>query len=259
QLDMNKSEIMDWLDANEIEFPRSATLRQLRKLALDAGYQDDIPEITSEEEDNKVEELSQGIANVHVERKLEEEEEALDAAIRVAEKKKILAKLMQNDTKMTDDFQMVKQLVVPFSATKSEEAFQWISDFERACRDVNDSEIFQLRCARMLMKPGTDADLFLRVDRSKSYKAFKENFLKTFGYGNSTADIVLLFKDTVFNPSKNTVMGYILQMEEISMRADIDEKLTVQFIIDGFRDRSSNIALLYSATTIGQLKEMARK
>ncbi|XP_039501062.1 uncharacterized protein LOC120457629 [Drosophila santomea] len=166
---------------------------------------------------------------------------------------------MQNDSKMTDDFQMAKQLMVPFSATKNEEAFQWISDFERVCRGVNDSEIFQLRCVRMLMKPGTDADLFLRVDRSNSYDTFKESFLKTFGHGNSTADIVLLLKDTIFNPSKNTVMGYILQMEEIAMRADIDEKLTVQFIIDGFRDRSSNIALLYSATTIGQLKEMARK
>ncbi|XP_033252615.1 uncharacterized protein LOC117192002 [Drosophila miranda] len=68
-----------------------------------------------------------------------------------------------------------------------------------------------------------------------------------------------MMKETFFNPEKNSVMGYILRMEEIAMRADFEEKLTVQFIIDGFRDRSSSIALLYSASTIGKLKELARQ
>ncbi|XP_041633471.1 uncharacterized protein [Drosophila kikkawai] len=258
---MDKSKIVEWLKANEIEFPTSATLRQLRKLASNAGCQDvhEVPETISEEEDTKMELMSQGTASEHIEHTLEEEEEALDAAIRVAEKKKILARLMQNDNKVTDDVQIVKQLMVPFSATENEEALQWILDFERACRSVNDDATFQLRCVRMLMKPGTDADLFLRVDRSNTYGDFKENFVKTFGRGNSTADVVLLLKETIFNPDKNTVIGYILKMEEIALRANIDEKLTIQFIIDGFRNRSANIALLYSATTIEQLKEMSQK
>ncbi|KAH8349341.1 hypothetical protein KR084_000588, partial [Drosophila pseudotakahashii] len=258
--EMDKSKIVEWLQANEIVFPTSATLRQLRKLALDAGCQEaaDIPENTFEEEDTKIDVLSHGTASEDID-ELEEEEALLDAAIRVAKKKKILSGLMQNDNKTTDDIRMVKQLMTPFSATENEEALKWISDFERICRDVNECKNFQLRCVRMLMKPGTDADLFLRVDRSNTYDEFKENFVKTFGRGNSTADIVLLLKETIFNPGKNSVMGYILLMEEIAMRANIEEKLTVQFIIDGFRDRSANIALLYTATTIGQLKELARK
>ncbi|XP_044316606.1 uncharacterized protein LOC123037889 [Drosophila rhopaloa] len=257
---MDKANIVEWLQANEIRFPGSATLRQLRKLALDAGCQDaaNIPESLLEEEDAKIEVVSQRSASEDID-ELEEEEALLDAAIRVAKKKKILAELMRNDSKTTDDIRMVKQLMIPFSATENEEAFKWILDFERICRDVNECKNFQLRCVRMLMKPGTDADLFLRVDQSNTYDAFKENFIKTFGRGSSTADIVLLLKETIFNPLKNTVMGYILLMEEIAMRASIEEKLTVQLIIDGFRDRSANIALLYTATTIEKLKELARK
>ncbi|XP_052856535.1 uncharacterized protein LOC128264871 [Drosophila gunungcola] len=257
---MDKTQIGEWLQANEIEFPASATLRQLRKLALDAGYQEvaEIPESILEEENSKMEVLSQGAATEGIQT-LEEEEALLDAAIRVAEKKKILAGLMKNVDKTTDDLQMVKHLVSPFSATEKEEALKWILNFERVCRDINTCTNFQLRCVRMLMKSGTDADLFVSVDRSNTYDEFKTNFIKTFGRGSSTADIVLLLKETMFNPAKNTVMGYILLMEEIAMRANIDEKLTVQFVIDGFRDRSANNAILYTATTIAQLKELAWK
>jgi len=176
---MGKKQIIEWLQANEISFPASATLRQLRKLALDAGCQKaaDIPENTLEEEDAKIDILSQGTASedIHI-HTLEEEEALLDAAIRVAEKKKILAGLMQNNNKTTDDIRMVKQLMVPFSATENEEALKWILDFERICRDVNECKNFELRCVRMLMKPGTDADLFVRVDRSSIYDEFKKNY-----------------------------------------------------------------------------------
>ncbi|XP_070069471.1 uncharacterized protein [Drosophila takahashii] len=175
---MDKSKIAEWLQANEIVFPTSATLRQLRKIALDAGCQEaaDIPENTFEEEDTKIDVLSHGTASEDID-ELEEEEALLDAAIRVAKKKKILSGLMQNDNKTTDDIRMVKQLMTPFSATENEEALKWILDFERICRDVNECIIFQLRCVRMLMKSGTDADLFLRVDRPNTYDEFKENFV----------------------------------------------------------------------------------
>jgi len=52
----DKTQIVEWLQANEILFPASATLRQLRKLASDTGCQEmaDIPENTLEEEDTKI-------------------------------------------------------------------------------------------------------------------------------------------------------------------------------------------------------------
>ncbi|XP_062558633.1 uncharacterized protein LOC134223489 [Armigeres subalbatus] len=48
-------------------------------------------------------------------------------------------------------------------------------------------------------------------------------------------------------------------MQDIASRANIDEKQTVQLIVDGFRDRSANIAVLYPATTIVQLKQLAHR
>lgn len=44
-------------------------------------------------------------------------------------------------------------------------------------------------------------------------------------------------------------MGYILKMQEISSRADIDEARTVQISVEVFvRDRSADIAALYPSS-----------
>ncbi|XP_033238915.1 uncharacterized protein [Drosophila pseudoobscura] len=251
---IDKEKIVEWLLEKEIIFPARATLRQLRKLAISGGMDEVSESLVNKSDIESEEKVSE---NEQIDDM--KEEELLDAAIRVAEKKKKLAALMVMDNHVTDDIRMVKQLIAPFSASENDEASEWVLNFERICGGVNESSNFKLRCVRMLMKAGTEADLFMRVDKSKTYDEFKGNFLKTFGRSNSTADVVLLLKETFFNPEKNSVMGYILRMEEIAMRADIEEKLTVQFIIDGFRDRSSSIALLYSASTIGKLKELARQ
>ncbi|XP_065078077.1 uncharacterized protein LOC135701230 [Ochlerotatus camptorhynchus] len=71
--------------------------------------------------------------------------------------------------------------------------------------------------------------------------------------------IVNKLKKTTYINSKTSVMGYILKMQEIASRADIDEAQTVQMIVDGFRDRSADISVLYPAKHMMQLKQLARR
>ncbi|XP_055907448.1 uncharacterized protein LOC129942499 [Eupeodes corollae] len=66
-------------------------------------------------------------------------------------------------------------------------------------------------------------------------------------------------RSTPFVSSNTSIMGYILKMQELASRADIDEKQIIQFIIDGFQDRSASIAILYSARTIDELKKLAHR
>lgn len=51
-------------------------------------------------------------------------------------------------------------------------------------------------------------------------------------------------------------MGYVLQMQELAARASINETQTIRHIIDGLRDRSANVAVLYAANTLPVLKQL---
>lgn len=64
-------------------------------------------------------------------------------------------------------------------------------------------------------------------------------------------------KKIVHDPNKMTVMGYILRMQELASRANIANAHVVRYAIEGLRDRTANIAVLYMATTICALKQLA--
>ncbi|XP_058456037.1 uncharacterized protein LOC131433177 [Malaya genurostris] len=109
------------------------------------------------------------------------------------------------------------------------------------------------------MEPGTEAEWFLRVDRSHSYEEFREHFLGCFGHRLSMSEVIDKLRRTTFSTCKTTVVGYILRMQEIASCADIDEALTVQMIVDGFQDRTADISVLYPATNLMQLMHLARR
>lgn len=47
-------------------------------------------------------------------------------------------------------------------------------------------------------------------------------------------------------------------MKEIANRTEIEEEVTVQYIVDGIVDDVNNKTMLYSATTFEQLKEKVK-
>ena len=125
------------------------------------------------------------------------------------------------------------------------DAAKWISDFERVCAPFDVDDKFRLKCIRRLMQ--------INHDKSITYLEFKENFLKNFGHVFSVVEVIYMLKNTKFNPSNTT------EMEEIAARVELDEIQIIQFIIDGLNDRSSNIAILYPATTMKHLETLAQR
>lgn len=101
-----------------------------------------------------------------------------------------------------------------------------------------------------------EAEWLLCTEDSVTYDAFRANFLANFGHIYSVTDVLEMMCKTVYVPAKDTVMGYILKMQELASRADIDEVQTIRHVIDGLRDQSVNVALLYSATTLPALKQL---
>ena len=144
--------------------------------------------------------------------------------------------------------------MVSYSGSDNYDAHKWLADFECACDSVDGDNAFCLKCIRRLMKPDSDAEC-LRIDNSVTYQQFRANFLQNFGHVYSVSDIINKLRKTTFNSAKTSVMGYILRMQEIAARVNIDEKQTIEFIIDGFCDRSANIAVLYSV----QLKQLSHR
>lgn len=109
------------------------------------------------------------------------------------------------------------------------------------------------------MKPNSDGALFLQTDASANYSEIRTHFLAVFGHMYSVTDVIDLLRRTKFDASKTTVMGYILKMQEIASRANINELQTVQLITEGFDDKSPQIAVLYPAHTIARLKELSHR
>ncbi|XP_033237258.1 uncharacterized protein [Drosophila pseudoobscura] len=265
---IEKQQLLNWMDGQGIAHSSNATLRQLQKLAYENGYVPDRP--TSPVVQTKFNASSDNDPDIPADPNLENdadtltpvvgkaripEEEELDAAIRILQKRALLTKLMAESSSVKE----VIRAMVPFSNPRDQDAGLWIMKLERACSAVDESDAYKLRCARLLMAPNSEADTFMRLDTSENYDQFKTNFLKTFDKACSTTELVMQLQKTFYIPAKTSVMGYILQMQELALRASVCEIEAVHFIIDGFRDTSPAFALLYGAKTFNELKELSHR
>lgn len=287
---MNRAEMIEWLNQNDIVFPRNASVSRLRqmmenaeqeRLVIDNNPIADLNENRHENHDQNnengngnadadgangnIDGIGNGIQQAPV--IIDDEEARLDAEIRLMRKRQLLAELKRELAETENvpmmrskfDFNDIQHSVVPFSGNDCYDANKWISDFERACAPYELDENTLLKTVRRLMKRDTDAELFLHIDTSVTYGQFRTNFLNNFGHEYSISEIIDKLKKTTFNSSKTSIMGYILKMQEIASRTNIAELQVVQFIIDGFRDRSANIAVLHAAQNIAQLKTLSHR
>lgn len=280
-VNMTKSDLLAWCEAHNVDIPPNATTAQLRELHHqenarinnDGSIHGDISEHSVHDppsegqhsDDLSIPPAGQGDGNNAG--LLAEQEAEIEAEIRVLEKRKKLIELRRelallegpsvNTKPMPPKFKDIKHSVPYFSGDDAYDATKWIKAFERACESVHGDDLFRLQSVKRLMVAGSTAETFLIVDESATYEEFRRNFLGNFGHSYSVSDVIDRMRKTPFSSAKTSVMGYILKMQELPSRADIDKKQTIQFIIDGFRDKSANIAVLYSVRTIDELKTLA--
>lgn len=254
---MTKAELIEWLCEHGVEFPASATVKHLRALYESAEGVNKENEQQSEVNDASSQDGGGSEAA--------EEERALDSELRILQKKKMIADLrrevaaLEITTGKQPEFSDIKYSVRSFSGDDVIDAKKWIDDFEQSCNAVNGDDIFKLKCVRRLMEPGTEAETFLHVDKSTTYTDFKKNFVDNFGHVYSISEVIDKLRRTTFRAAKTSVTGYILKMEEIGSRAKIEETQMVQLIIDGFQDHTADVAILYPAKTIMELKQLSRR
>ena len=107
------------------------------------------------------------------------EEDQLDEEIRILQKRKQIADLRRelaaNDAMVMKqpDFQDIKHAIPKFSGSDLYDANKWMTDFERVCNAVNGDDFFRLKCIRRMMETGTEAEWFLRINKSTTYKEFR--------------------------------------------------------------------------------------
>lgn len=184
---LTKEELVEWLRAHDVEFPETATVRHLR--LLHASHPDYRDAKNDEEEGG-------GGNNDGPEDEEADEEAGLDEQLRILQKKKQIADLRRElagselPVARPPEFQDVRCLVPPFIGSDSYIPERWLSDFERACDSVGGDAVFRLKCIRRLMEPGTEAEWFLRIDRSTCYAEFRTSFLQNFGHTYSVAEII---------------------------------------------------------------------
>lgn len=245
---MGREELVLWLQENEVEFPKTATLRHLRSLyestrgavggAQGGTPEDEQSQLSDDELDLELRALEKRRKILALRRQLEEEERQL---VRQPEVKDVIGSIIR------------------FSGGDTCDANRWLAEFESTCDALGGDDTFKLRCIRQLMEAGTEAEWFLRVDNSVNFREFRTSFLENFGYRYSVAEVIDKLRKTTFEKSKMSVTGYILRMQEIASRVNIEESQVVQLIIDGFQDRTANVAVLYPARNLADLKKLSRR
>lgn len=196
-----------------------------------------------------------------------DEERRLDEEIRILQKRKKMIELMRelnvNENiplqRAKVNFDDIQHSIVPFSGFDNYDAHKWIEDFERACDPYEIDDQQRLNFIRRLMKIGSEAETFLRIDKSITYGEFRINFLSNFSHQYSLLQIIEKLKKYKYDSSKTTVLGYALQMQEIASRTTLDDTQVIQLIIDGLDDKTPNIAILYPAQTIDELKQLMHR
>lgn len=203
---MEREQVIAWLLNNEIQFDKKANTRQLEKFAKDHGAQFDIMEtaIKAAETDEQplaavqALQISDEIDNL---KQIQEEQAIVEPEIELIQKKKTLENLRRTSSRNRAEVDHVMTAIFPFSGEHVADVRKWLSDFERTCDTMDGDDIFKLKCIRRLMKPGSNAGWFLRVDQSTSYNEFRQQFLETFGRSHSVVEVVTLPKSTVFSNS----------------------------------------------------------
>lgn len=151
------------------------------------------------------------------------------------------------------EFSDVDHAIADFTSDDSYDIRKWIADFEDITGTLNLEDRDRYVCARRKMS-GT-AKVFLRTTVANDWDSLREALLTEFDRRMSRQDVYDQLRQR--NKKKDeSCTHYVLCMQEIASHSDIDEGDLIELIIGGLQDRSSDVAMLFAAITIAELKRM---
>ena len=107
------------------------------------------------------------------------------------------------------------------------------------------------------MLEGT-AKILLRTINVYNYKGLKEALMSEFCRQYTMQEVYLQLRNRRLRPTES-VRRYILEMQEIAARAAVSEGELVDLIIEGLGDSSGAAGMLWTASTIGELKTLCER
>ncbi|XP_036339955.1 uncharacterized protein LOC118749262 [Rhagoletis pomonella] len=188
----------------------------------------------------------------------EEEEELLNRQLAIARKRRELQILQQelgvNEKRL--DLAILDAMVVKFDGSELQDVRKWTGDLENVFEAYNYAERDKLVAARHLMTG--QAKRFASIITVRSYGELKAALLQEFERAFSRQDVFAQLKARTMK-SNETPRQYIIEMQLIASRSNIPELELIDIIIDGLQDKSSQVSMLYSATTLAELKVLMER
>ncbi|XP_068149407.1 uncharacterized protein [Drosophila tropicalis] len=144
----------------------------------------------------------------------------------------------QAPRQQVSDVSVIESMVARFSADTAYDVKKWL-----------------VACRRML--EGTAAVL-LRTVSVHSYEELKAILLREFGRSCSIEEVYHALRGRRIRAGEGC-LRFAIEMQEIAMNAPIPENELVDLIIDGLRDNSTRVGMLYSARTMAELKPLLER
>lgn len=248
---LRRVDIVRVLTEAGINFDPEATVVQLRPI-----YDAFVEGIARENVGDQADEIrdANGRGNVP-----EDNEDDVDRQIAILRKKRELIQLQQELGQIERrenqrfDFVAFESMVHRFSGDNSYDVHKWFNDVEDAFAVFGCSERDKFVSTRRMLDGS--ASMLLRTITVNTYEELKAESIEEFGKVFTMQEVFQQLKACVLKPNES-VKRYVIEMQEIASRAPVPEPDLIDFIIDGLNDKTNHVSMLYSATTVKELKAL---
>lgn len=151
------------------------------------------------------------------------------------------------------DYADVQCAILPFSGDDAYGIAKWLDDYRRIMDSFDADENLRLLFARRLMNGS--AGMLLRTVSANTWPELQQELLLEFDRRVDRKDVYKQLGERFIRPGE-PVRQYVLSMQAIAHQVDIEERELVHFIIDGLRDASPAVSILYGARTLASLKDL---
>lgn len=255
---INRETLVAALNEAQVEFPETATVVQLRRLYDEAEI------IANADHANREEIQLQPDINVicnEIEdhQQNDEKVEQLNRQIEIVQKQIELNRLKATMNEIENrrfDFAELEAMMDKFNGEDTYDIQKWFSELEDAFGVLECSERHKLVSTRRLLD-GT-AKIFLRTIAAHTYAELKDELISEFGKNYTLHEVFQQLKNRKLGEKEST-KRYVIEMQEIASFAAIPEADVIDSIIDGLNDKSNNVAILYGARNIKELKQLMER
>lgn len=148
----------------------------------------------------------------------------------------------------------IRPMIALFAGDSNYPVRKWFEQYEQIMNAFQAKDMCKLRIARMLMTGA--AELFVQTRADTEWNTFREAVINEFHIVVNPSDIYLSLRRRPIRPEE-TAHQYVLAMQNIAMRGNIDDQELLRYVLYGLNDLQypSIFAYVASARTMDELKK----